>query len=199
MVGFVVCRMFGCGDEGGTHWQGFFNENCQKANFVMQPAGCLVSDEKFAVKESLKDKIAGPPRKLQALGNFCRFVEQSAKKNLGSGSLTKNGGNRGERGKRGGSGGKRGDKGGKRGKTGWRGFAQFSHPNAILSLFVHFLRFIVILCQCSCFWTVWRWFSPVWLFGRQKQCFVGSQLGLTFLRSINFIWLVFWGCSAEKP
>ena len=41
---------------------------------VKTMSGCLVSDEKFSVKESLMNKIVGPPRKLQGLGNFCRFV-----------------------------------------------------------------------------------------------------------------------------
>ena len=67
--------------------------------------------------------------------------------------------------------------------------------------FEPFCSFFAVYCDfvsAFLFWTVWGWFSPIWLFGRQKQCFVGSQLGLTFLRSINAIWLVFGGCSAEK-
>ena len=108
---------------------------CSRCNVKTMP-GCLVSDEKFSAKESLMNKIVGPPRKLQGLGNFCRFVEQSAKKTLGSGNLNENiekkrgeargsegkrGGAGGSGGKRGGSGGKRGEAGGKRGEVGGSG------------------------------------------------------------------------------
>ena len=52
---------------------------CNRRN-VKTMSGCLVSDEKFSVKNSLMNKIVGPPQKLQGFDNFCRFTEQSAKK-----------------------------------------------------------------------------------------------------------------------
>ena len=52
---------------------------CNRRNFKTM-SGCLISDEKFSVKGSVMNKIVGPLLKLPGLGNFCRFVEQSAKK-----------------------------------------------------------------------------------------------------------------------
>ena len=83
--------------------------------------GCLVSDETFSVKESLMNKIVGPPRKLQGLGNFCRFVEQSAKKPSDLGTWMKKKRSEGKRGEAGGSGGEAGGSGGKRGEAGGSG------------------------------------------------------------------------------